>query len=149
MLSVFVIISYSLCSSSFCGFLVFEREFKLKYALNVMGCRSYPYWIGTFVFDYLMYLLTLVFFFGFGLALGISYMIEHLGQMIYIMLAFGLTLISWGHLSNFMFNSATTAFKFIVWINFFLLYGVVMLLTLIPNVAVFTIVSCLFPFVAL
>lgn len=46
--------------------IVEERQQKLKlisilnyessrYALNVMGCRSLPYWIGTFIFDYLFY----------------------------------------------------------------------------------------------
>ena len=45
-----------------------EREAKLKYfaffklnlfryALNVMGCKIYPYWIGTFCFDLLIYIL--------------------------------------------------------------------------------------------
>lgn len=44
---------------SFCfpaAFLAFpiisETEAKLKYALNMMGCRLKNYWIGSFLFDY-------------------------------------------------------------------------------------------------
>jgi len=42
---------------------VLERELKLKYALNVMGCRVVPYWLGTFLFDYLMFCFTIIVFF--------------------------------------------------------------------------------------
>jgi ATP-binding cassette subfamily A (ABC1) protein 3 len=33
------------------GLPVQEREEKLKYALNVMGCRIVPYWLATMAFD--------------------------------------------------------------------------------------------------
>lgn len=41
-------------SASVAGTLVLEREQKLKYALNVMGCRKGPYWLATMAFDYLV-----------------------------------------------------------------------------------------------
>jgi ATP-binding cassette subfamily A (ABC1) protein 3 len=36
------------------GFPVYERENKLKYALNVMGCRIFPYWLSTMIFDFIL-----------------------------------------------------------------------------------------------
>lgn len=41
---------------------VLERELQLKYALNLMGCRPLPYWLGTFAFDFTMYLATFAIF---------------------------------------------------------------------------------------
>lgn len=52
----FALIAYCFSSSSWGGTLVYEREFKLKYSLTVMGTRPFVYWIATFVFDYLMFL---------------------------------------------------------------------------------------------
>jgi len=50
-------------SSIFVNTPVMEREFGLKYILTVMGCRTYPYWIGTFIFDYVAYISTYLVFF--------------------------------------------------------------------------------------
>ena len=50
-------------SSIFINTSVHEREYKLKYVLNVMGCRPLPYWVGTFAFDFMAYLITFVIFF--------------------------------------------------------------------------------------
>ena len=61
-LSVYNVLAYCFSTSNFCGTLVMERELKLKYALNVMGCRPLPYWLGTFIFDFTMYFVGVVFF---------------------------------------------------------------------------------------
>jgi hypothetical protein len=37
---------------------VMERENKLKYALNVMGCKIKAYWLATLCFDYIMYMIS-------------------------------------------------------------------------------------------
>lgn len=47
----FQIIAYSLHTASYCAFPVYEREENLKYALDVMGLRPLPYWLGTLSFD--------------------------------------------------------------------------------------------------
>jgi len=48
--AMFCTFAYSFNSSTFCATLVLEREKRLKYALNVMGCRIVPYWLGTLKF---------------------------------------------------------------------------------------------------
>ena len=50
-LSFFIVLSYSFNSSVYISLPVMEREVNLKYALNVMGCKTLPYWAGTFNFD--------------------------------------------------------------------------------------------------
>ena len=34
----------------------------LKYSLGVMGCRPYIYWLGTFCFDYILFLIIFLYF---------------------------------------------------------------------------------------
>lgn len=63
-LGAFVIIAYSFSTTSWAGTLILEREYKLKYSLNVMGCRPITYWLGTFFFDYLFYLINFCIFVG-------------------------------------------------------------------------------------
>ena len=48
--------SFGMCISAgnTCGFPVLERQEKLKYSLNVMGCRIAPYWLGAMAFDWLV-----------------------------------------------------------------------------------------------
>jgi len=36
----------------YCFYPVYEREERLKYAMDVMGLRSLPYWLGTLAFDF-------------------------------------------------------------------------------------------------
>jgi hypothetical protein len=49
-----VILSFTFIAGQSGGNLVMERELKLKYALNVMGCRYLPYWLGTLAFDFIL-----------------------------------------------------------------------------------------------
>ena len=42
--------------------MVTEREKKLKYSLNVMGLRVIPYWLGNFIFDFMILTIMLIFF---------------------------------------------------------------------------------------
>jgi len=59
----FTTTAYAFNGGAYITLPVLERELKLKYALNVMGCRVVPYWLGTFIFDYLMFLITILVFF--------------------------------------------------------------------------------------
>ena len=53
---------YVLYITSFGVSLVTEREKKLKYSLNVMGLRVIPYWLGNFLFDFMILTLMLILF---------------------------------------------------------------------------------------
>jgi len=52
--------AYLYNSAIYIGTPVFERETNLRYALNVMGCRALPYWLGTLAFDFIMFYITLI-----------------------------------------------------------------------------------------
>lgn len=63
MLGIFLTLGYGFSNTSYCVTIVTEREEKLKYALHVMGCRVSSFWIGTFLFDYMMYFIVQIIYF--------------------------------------------------------------------------------------
>ncbi len=65
-LSNFLAIGFSFNCGAYVTLPVLEREYNLKYALNVMGCRVMPYWVGTFAFDYLLFVIIQLIFFTFA-----------------------------------------------------------------------------------
>ena len=67
-LAFYVSLGYGINSSIYCGFPVWEREHKLRYALKVMGCREFPYWLGTFAFDLVIGLILYIFLIFFIIA---------------------------------------------------------------------------------
>lgn len=94
---------YSFATTVFTANVVEEREKKLKYALNVMGCRTLPYWLGTFTFDYTMYCIVTSIFFIFGYSFEIILMTNYVGTWILILLTFGYSCIMWSYAWNFCY----------------------------------------------
>ena len=73
MIGLFVVLAYGYNCSIYITVVVSEREKKIKFtflfkngfsrdALNTMGCKILPYWFGSFIFDYIMLILTFVIF---------------------------------------------------------------------------------------
>ena len=66
--SAFLCIGFTANTSIYCGGSVYDREKKIKYsylvycivkrlyryALRVMGCKNSAYWLGTFLFDFMV-----------------------------------------------------------------------------------------------
>ena len=83
-----------------------ERELKLKYALNVMGCRSVTYWLGTYLFDILFATIGLILFVVMCFALKFSEITEHIGEVFALVYCFIFSLIAYSYLISFLFKSA-------------------------------------------
>ena len=103
--------AYSFNCGAYVTLPVMEREHNLKYALNVMGCRVFPYWCGTFVFDYLMYLMTMVIFFFTMTSTGTQFVIFYIAPIAIIMLTFGFSYICFSYMCGFMFKKSNSALK--------------------------------------
>mmetsp|Transcript_145344 Transcript_145344/g.205741 ORF Transcript_145344/g.205741 Transcript_145344/m.205741 type:complete len:85 (-) Transcript_145344:134-388(-) len=78
-------LAFGFSTTSYSGNVVYEREKKLKYALNVMGCRVVPYWVGTFMFDYLMYLVVATLFICLGALFGLTVVTACVFEWIYVL----------------------------------------------------------------
>ena len=107
-------LAYSCTLAVFCGSIVYEREKKLKYALNVMGCRTFPYWLGTFAFDYILFCVIASFFILFGVIFSLEVVSSYVGQWIVVLLTMGLSFLSWTYLWTFIFEKAASAEKYFV-----------------------------------
>ncbi|CAK94635.1 unnamed protein product (macronuclear) [Paramecium tetraurelia] len=59
---VYILIGASMASSQIGSAPVEEREKKQKYALNVMGCRTLPYWLGYYIYDITVCIILLIVF---------------------------------------------------------------------------------------
>ena len=107
-----------------------------------MGCKSLPYWIGTFCFDFLAYVLTFglfifmvyamylnIFFFFLSLFLyfslrNLDFLKPHMAFISLIMLCYGFSLTQFAYACGFLFNKANSAHKAFPLINYFVLYSV-------------------------
>lgn len=99
----FLIDSYCFTTSNYCGSLVYERENKLKYALNVMGCRTLPYWLGTLCFDYVMFLIPTLIFYILTICFDILLFKVYGGLLMGMIVTFGFSYITISYLMSFMF----------------------------------------------
>jgi ATP-binding cassette, subfamily A (ABC1), member 3 len=69
-------LAFCFSTLSWAGTLVMERELKLKYSLNVMGCRPEAYWVGTFAFDYIMFFINFLLFIALIYAVNLEVVIS-------------------------------------------------------------------------
>jgi hypothetical protein len=124
MVCVFVILAFSFNSSMFISLPVLERETNLKYALNVMGCRVLPYWIGTFVFDYLLFYVFVLIFIMFSYIMKLDFLTEYMGVIVLIFSAFGLSYVSFSYLCGVaIYEKTSSAMKTFPLLNFFIIYS--------------------------
>jgi len=108
---------------------VLEKEFHLKYILNVMGCRPLPYWLGTFIFDYIAYLITVIIFYILVIENEVKFLKNYLNTLTLILAVFGADLIVYTYLCGYLFKKSNSAFKSFPIINFFVSYSIPWILT--------------------
>ncbi len=118
--SVWVVIALALCTGIFIETPVLERENKLRYAFKVTGLRDTPYWIGTFLADFLLYLMPGLCFVALIFLFNVTTLTAYIGSTIPIYLLFGGPLITFMYLCSYLFKSAQTAFKSIGFIMYLL-----------------------------
>lgn len=103
--------AYSLNTTIYCAFPVYEREHNITYMLRVTGCQNKPYWIGTFIFDFIVIQIVNIALVG----LVFIFQIETLKDSIF---AFALTIVLYSgalvtasYFWGFVFQSANTVYK--------------------------------------
>lgn len=106
-----MLIGFALCSGVFVLCPVNDREFKLRYLLNFIGMKSFPYYIGNLLFDMTLYMVPAI---GFMLILAMM-QIENFdytkGPIFAVMICFGPALICLTYCFSFVFDSSNTAFR--------------------------------------
>ncbi|KAL4509467.1 hypothetical protein ABPG73_022683 [Tetrahymena malaccensis] len=121
---IFGMIAYNFVTTSFCGIPVMEREYKLRYSLNVMGCRSLPYWLGTFIFDFIFISINLYIFFIICFIIGFNAVTDHFGEFFGLTQLFIFAIICQSYFLSFFFEKSQTAYKLVFFVNYFLFYTI-------------------------
>jgi len=123
----FANISYALNTALYCAFPVYEKEEKLKYALDVMGLRHLPYWLGSISFD--MLALTFVNLIGFACYAyfysNLDGIIQQMAMKPYefflITIPFTFAAATCAYAYSFLFDKAISAIKFYPLFYYFIL----------------------------
>jgi len=68
-----------------------------------MGCRVVPYWLGTFVFDYIVYTILMSIFIILCYAFQYSFVTNYMGQILTLLMAFGFSYISFSYMFGFAY----------------------------------------------
>ncbi|EAR92762.2 ABC transporter family protein (macronuclear) [Tetrahymena thermophila SB210] len=122
-MSYFMVLAYTFNSAIFIQLPVMEREYHLKYALNVMGCRVLPYWLGTFLFDFAVFFLTIVIFIILCFAQNLTYVTDEFVNIFFILVTFGSTYITSSYFWGFIFQKSSAALKFYPLMNYFVVFS--------------------------
>ncbi|KAL4455080.1 hypothetical protein ABPG74_006462 [Tetrahymena malaccensis] len=121
---IFGMLAYVFVTTSFCGVPVMEREFKLRYSLNVMGCRSLPYWLGTFAFDFIFISLNLYVFFILCFVVQFDAITKYFGSFFGLTQLFMFSIICQSYFLSFLFKKSQTAYKLVFFVNYLFFYTV-------------------------
>jgi len=93
-----------------------------------MGCMSFPYWLGTFLFDFALYLLTFFFFLLIIFIQKVSYLVNNIYEISAVMFFFGPSLILYSYIFGFFYTKSNNAFKNFPLVNFFVSFSIPFLL---------------------
>jgi ATP-binding cassette subfamily A (ABC1) protein 3 len=92
-----------------------------------MGCRTTPYWLGTFLFDYTMYFLVVIAFIIGFLSANFPGVNKNLGYISLALLFFGIPNCTLSYVMSFFFQKFQTAVKIVPTVNFLLMFMVPLL----------------------
>ncbi len=110
----FVLLGFSLCSGLFILSIVFDKENKLRHLLNFIGMKPLAYYVGSYIIDFIFFMVPTIGFIIILFPLNIKYFIINgsWAELLAAMTTFGLSMISLTYLISFMFKTANNAFKY-------------------------------------
>ena len=87
-----------------------------------MGCRSLPYWFGTFLFDFTIYFGMMVPIFL--LSLSYEFLSEKIGKLIFIFFSFGISFIMFSFfIGTLLYEKSSKAMKTFPFLNYFVFFA--------------------------
>jgi ATP-binding cassette subfamily A (ABC1) protein 3 len=84
-----------------------------------MGCRTLPYWLGTFLFDYCIYLCFVVIFYVISAALSLDLTFKYFWEGFSCFTLFGFSYLLFAYLMGFLFRTLENALKLYAMFCFF------------------------------
>jgi ATP-binding cassette subfamily A (ABC1) protein 3 len=89
-----------------------------------MGCRTLPYWLGTFCFDYLIYLCFIVIFYTISATLNLEIAFKYFWSGFSCFILFGFSYILYAYLIGFLFKTLESALKLYAMFCFFVSFSI-------------------------
>ncbi|CAK72042.1 unnamed protein product (macronuclear) [Paramecium tetraurelia] len=101
---------------------VLEKEYQLKQSLHGMGLRNSTYWLGTFLFDLIIFFLNLLLFLIVSALLDLNIVFDNIIRALSCFLLFGPSQILFAYIMGFVFNKLESALKLFTIFCFFILF---------------------------
>ena len=124
MFALWMIIGFSICSGVFIIVPTADREMRLRYLLNFVGMKTFSYYLGSFLADFILFMGPTLFFIIALFPMKIESFSQNWDKILAIMTSFGVALINLTYLMGFLFSKAETAFRqigiFYIIVGFFL-----------------------------
>lgn len=110
--------------------------------------RILPYWLGSFVFDFIMFTIVLILFLIIGIfLLEIPVLINYCSVWIIFFLTGGFAMINYSYLLSFLYKSSLTVNLAFGWVNYFGLFTLFFILSfLIENKSLTYFLTIVSPF---
>ncbi|CAD8075622.1 unnamed protein product [Paramecium sonneborni] len=108
----FSILAFCINATIYISQPVLEKETYLKQILIGMGCRSFTYWFGTFIFDYLIYICFVAFFYIISAIFKLDIAFKYLQTGLSCYILFGFNYILFAYLMGYLYKSFKKALKF-------------------------------------
>lgn len=109
--SMWLLVGFATGSGIFIVGLVQDREFKLRYMMNFIGLRTFPYFIGNFLLDFSLFMIPTSAFILLLFPMQIMVFTSKWGSILLVMMCFGAALISLTYMISFMFSNSQKAFR--------------------------------------
>lgn len=108
---VWVVFVISFCSGMFIENPVIERSLKIRYLLNVSGLSQTIYWIGTFLFDYILFTLQSILLVYLVIKGELKAYTDNMGLFLTLLALFGVSHINFSYFMSFFFQNSSSALK--------------------------------------
>lgn len=74
-----------------------------------MGCKLLPYWLGSLIFDFIMFLLIIIAFIILIYIFQLNLVMDSMADIVALMVCFSISFIALCYAGSFMFTKASTA----------------------------------------
>ena len=119
LLSIFIVIAFCFIPASFAYFIIYEKELGFKHLQFISGINTLSYWLAMYVWDYILYLITLLCSIIILLIDNNTDIINNLDVIILSFILYGLSIISLTYLISFIFKKTKS-----VQIYIFMIYSI-------------------------
>ena len=109
--SLWMLIGFCICSGVFVLSTVSDREFRLRYLMSFVGLKSFAYYIGNMLCDFILFLIPTIFFIILLFPMKIDAFTSNWATILAIMCSFGFSLISLSYFVGFAFSNSNSAFR--------------------------------------